>query len=433
MSPAPDSGITLERLPQGKSTYTVEVAALEHKTAERLALLKLAQNIKIEGFRPGKAPEEMLRQKIAPDVLLDQTIRELMPALMKRILDTHEVKPILPPSVEVMKVDPLSVAITFVEKPEVKLKRIDTIKIPAEDHKVEDKDVSRVIDQFLKEDVTETPVDRAAQMDDVVMTDFNGKDSEGKDIPGTNATDYRIGIGSKTLIPGFEEGMIGMKKGETREVKVTFPENYHAEHLKGKPATFTVTAKEVRETKRPELTEELLLKKMGMQKKPDEFRSDIRNSLIEQERQMIKNRREGKLFDEIRSRTTVDLAPELIEHELRSMIEALEHNLESRGLTLEQWLSTTGKKGEDVRKEMEEDAKKRLTLRFGLEKLIEEKEITANDEEVQKAVDEELIGLTDAERKNAQPQFQKGSDGWRSAEWKVKVEKIVEMYLTDKR
>ncbi len=429
MSPSADSAIKVERLPQSRSKYTIEVEAVERQTAEQLALLKLSQNISVEGFRPGKAPEEMIRQKVPADKLLEQTVRELVPVVMKRILDKHEVKPILPPSIEIASHDPLALAITFVEKPEVKLKGIDKMKIEKEDHKVEDKDVQRVIDQFLNDEVVKTPVDREARNEDTVIADFIGKDADGKEIPGTKANDYTIEIGSKKLIPGFEEGMVGMKKGDTREVNVTFPENYHAEHLKGKPATFTITAKEVQEVKRPELTEELVTKKLGTKKTPAEFKEEMKRSLIEQERQMITNRREGKLFDEIRNRTTVDLAPELVEFELRGMIEALEHNLEHRGLTLEQWLSTTGKKGEDVRKEMEEDAKKRLTLRFGLEKLIEEKNITATDEETQKAVDEEMVGLTDSERKEAGPQFQKGSDGWRSAEWRVKVEKVVDMYL----
>jgi trigger factor len=106
---SPD-GIQVERLPQSRSKYTIEVEAVERQTAEQLALLKLSQNISVEGFRPGKAPDEMIRQKVPADKLLEQTVRELVPVVMKRILDKHEVKPILPPSIEIASHDPLALA-----------------------------------------------------------------------------------------------------------------------------------------------------------------------------------------------------------------------------------------------------------------------------------------------------------------------------------
>jgi trigger factor len=349
---------------------TVTVQDAVRKKAEEKALDTLSAAVSAPGFRPGKVPRNVAKEKIGDTRIVEETVRTLLPGIVTTIATDNDVKPILSPSIEIIKTEPLELRITFIERPSVALKGADKITIPKEESKVDAKDVDRVIASFLKEEEKESPVERDARHGDSVMTDFSARDEAGNAIAGTNATDYRILLGSNTLIPGFEEGLIGIKKGETRSLNLTFPKEYHAEHLQGKKATFSVTAKQVNEVTHPELTAELLTKKLGRAVTPEAFRAEVHESLASQEAHFIKNRREGLLFDAIRKATTVEIPDELLQAELSSMIENLERNLRERNMTLEEWLTRTKKKGEEVRDEMKKQALDRLTLRFGLEKFI---------------------------------------------------------------
>lgn len=427
-SVGPDISIKTERLPKKRLRANVSIVGATRGNAEKNALQKLAQNVNVKGFRPGKAPEHVVREQVSPEALLDQTIREVIPQILKDVYEKEKIDPVILPKIDVVSTEPLTFTITFVEEPDVKVKE-SGLKIEKKAHKVEAKDVDRVITQLLKEHTVETLVERAAKDGDVVIADFYGQDKDKKDIEGTKLNNYRIHIGSKTLIPGFEAGVEGMKAGETRELNLTFPEKYHAENLAGQPVTFHVTAKEVKEVKMPELTAEFLKEKLGTEKSPDELKKEVEASLISQEERLERERREQEFFEAVRRATKIELAEELVESEMQAMIRDLQQQMEQQQMTLDEWLKQVKKTWADVEKDIRENAEKRLTTRYGVKALIKQKEIVISDDEVKTRIEEELTYMPREEAEHMRSHMHPGEPQYEQVKWELEIKKLLDLFL----
>ncbi len=412
----------------GRMTYTVTYNEQETKTAQDRALTHMGEHARIAGFRPGKVPLEMLREKVDKGELLEETVRRILPETIRTVVERDELRPILPPKIEVTKDVPLTMSVTFVVRPEVTLKGLKKIKIDKQEVKADPKDLQRMVDYMRNQYRTTSSVDRAAKEGDEVTMNFTGTDAEGKSIPGTDATGYKVVIGSKSLIPGFEDGLVGMKKGDVKDLNLTFPAKYHAEHLQNKPGNFKVTVTDIAEVNMPELTD-AFVKEHHMGESAAAFKASLEKNMLEQEEQMESRRRESALFDAVRAATSVELAPELIEQEARSIAENLGEQLQRQNMSLEQWLESTKKNPQQLRDELQDEGKKRLTLRFGLEQALEELELTITDDEMQAGIKEALDSMTDEERKAEEAHFVKGEHGYDDVLWRKKIEKFVAQML----
>ncbi len=420
---------TVKRLPGERTTFETVVPAEKKESAEKEAMTMLGAKKNVKGFRPGAVPEDILREHVTDSERIDMTVRILAPALLRDLQGRDDVKPILQPRIDITAVSPLTVRVTIVGEPQVKIGTLDKKSFAKTDHKVDDKDVDRVIAQFLKEHVVKKPVDRAAKEGDIVVADFYAEDETKKEIENTRFTDYEIEIGSKTLIPGFEEGVIGMKKGDAKQVTLTFPEKYHAEHLRGKPATFFVTAKEIREVTKPTLTAAFIKEKIGAEKTPEEFREEIRKSLIAQEEQMEGERRENAFFEAVAKAVKTEFAPELITEEAQVVLQEFSSRLSKQGLTIEDWIRSAKKSEQDLRGEVEEQAKRRLAVQWGMRALMEKEKIEASAEDVEEAK-RHAVDHAPAERKaEVEAMFAEGSPERRRLEWDAKIRALLRKYL----
>lgn len=416
-----------KKLKQSRVQSTVTFTADETTKAEAKALEKLGESVKIEGFRPGRAPADMIRAKIDPGQLSEEAVRILLPGVFDVLLKEHKLQPIIPPKVDMTSKEPMILTLTFVEKPEVKVKGVDKINIKKTESKVDDKDVKRMIDYLQGQYRTTTPVDRASKDGDELTIDFVGT-AEGTEVEGTRATDYKMIVGSKTLLPGFEEAVTGLKKGEQKIFTLTFPANYHAAHLQGKPVTFTATVKDIAEVHVPEFTD-AFVKEHHLGESADDLRTKIKKSLDDQEVQADRARRERELFDAIRAATVIDLAPELVLHEQRMIFDEVARNLEREKLTMEEWLKQTDRTVEKLQKELEEEAQKRLTLRFAIQWLLDDKKIEASADDVSSALSDMLKNIPDAQRASAEAYYKQGGEGYEELKWRKRVEKLVAMML----
>lgn len=418
---------TPKTLKQSRVQTAVTFTEEERLKAEEKAVERLGERIRIEGFRPGRAPAELLRKKIDPSALQDETIRTLLPDVFDRIIKEHQVKPIIPPKVELTSKSPMTLTLTFVGRPEVKVKGADKIRIAKKDVKIERKDTDRMVEYLKNQYRTTKPVDRPAAMGDELTVDFVGN-ADGKEMEGTRATGYKLHLGSKSFIPGFEEALVGMKKGEQKTFNVTFPADYHAEHLKGKPVDFSTTVHDIHEVNIPEFTD-AFVQEHHLGASLDELHTRIGETLREQEEQSDRGRREKELFDAIREATSINLAPELIEHEERGVAEEIGRNLEREQTSFDDWLKQTNRTPEALQKELREEATKRLTLRFAIQWLMEEKKIDVTPEEIATTVAQMLATVPPNEKKNAEEYYKEGSDGYEELKWRKRVEKLVEMML----
>lgn len=227
-----DENMTVNRLPKARIECTVKFTKEDVKPAEERATAKLSEKVKVDGFRPGKAPADILQSRIDPDKLFEETIRELLPDTFTKLTKENEIKSIIPPKVEAESRDPLTLKITFVEKPDVTLKALSKIKVPKKEPKVTKKDIDQMVDYVMKQHQKTKEADRASDKGDQVTIDFWGEDMAGAEIEGTRTQGHQVVIGSSTLIPGFEDELKGLKKGEEKTFTITFPEKYQAEQLR---------------------------------------------------------------------------------------------------------------------------------------------------------------------------------------------------------
>ncbi len=415
---------TVKRLKGGQVECTVSFTEAEIAPAEEKALHELSRDIEIEGFRKGNAPMDMVKQKIDPEKLFQKTIHHLLPPTFEKLIETENIKPIIHPRVEAMSKDPLTLKIIFIEKPEVKLKGIDKIKIEKKEPKVDEKEVQKMIDYILTKHKKHTVVDRPAQEGDLITMDFWGADKDGKEIDGIRTEGHQVEIGSKVLIPGFEDELKGTKKGEEKSFTLTFPEKYHAEQLQNQPVTFHVTIKDIAEVYTPELTDEFAQKELQSKDVAD-FKKNIEESMMQQETTLEHQRRERVLMDEIAKCTQVDLPEELINEETKQMIGEFSQQLSQQGMTLETWMQHSGKKPEDVMKDMQEQSVTRLKLRLGMQQLIADKNIDITDEEMEMVIEEFLSQATPEQRKEVEAAYQKGAQAYEQLKWQKNVEKAL--------
>ena len=294
--------------------------------------------------------------------------------------------------------------------------------------KAEQKDIDRVMESVLNDHRIATEVERAAAENDRVNMNFHATDDQSQEIPGLRAEEYQAIIGSKTLLPGFEEQLIGLKKGEEKTFTLTLPEKFQAEHLRNKPATFHVTVTKVEETKLPELTDEFAKTNLNAPSAA-EFRSIVEKSITMQEEQFENMRRERVLMDEIRNRTDVEIADELLDEEMRGLINEWSEKLEQQGTTIADQLKKEGRTVEQAEADLKKQAEERWKLRLGMGKLIEEKGVTVTDDELQVTVQDFIEGLPQEQQADARKEFDQRGNLYEELRWRALVEKVMKGLL----
>lgn len=411
--------VTIERKKAHRVEMTAVFDAATVAAAEKAAILRLGAEVKLEGFRPGKAPADMLKAQLNPQRLFEETVHDLLQERLAGLLEEHAIRPVIPPRVEAVSRTPVTLKIVFVEKPEATVKA-GKIKVEKKEMQVEQKDIDGVVASTLEQFAVKTPVDRAAKEGDEVVMTFRGSDKDGNDVAGASAEGYEIVLGSKQLVPGFEDALVGLAKGEAKTFTVTMPAKYHAKELANQPMTFAVTLTEVREVQRPALTDAFVKEKLSFDS-VDAWKKHIEGNIRAQDERFLAMQREQELMQQIIKHTSVDLAEELVAEETKALIEEFAERLAQRGQTLSDWLKQTGKKPEDAEKEFGTQAAERLTLRLGLAALIEEKKVELTQEETDALTKDTLGGRTVASGE--------ATDLLHNAMWRKKVEKLIAMFL----
>ena len=374
---------TTKKLSDTRVEVKVTLDANDLQSAREKALARLATNLKVQGFRKGKVPVELVEKNVPENEvnneILDVAVRTTMPAAFESVKQT----PIAIEHVNVSKYVPGESA-EFVATAEVlpDVKLGDFKKLKAEMPKTEPTkaEVQEIIDNILNAYSEKVVVKRAAQDGDEVIIDFVGK-RDGEAFPGGSAKDYHLVLGSKTFIPGFEEGIIGHSSGDKFDLEVTFPKNYGEKSLAGKKAVFETLVKQVNEIQKPKEDDELA-KKCGDFKTMDELRADIKKNLETQNRHRANEQYREALVAELVKSSKVAAPEILIEDQIRFIRDDMRRNAASRGMQLEDYIEAAGQKFEEWEKEARKVAEERVKASLVLQILAREQKIEASDEEV---------------------------------------------------
>jgi len=381
---------TVKKLSDTKVQLTISLGASELADAEQVSLTKLARDIKVPGFRKGKVPASIAAKHIDPNALQEQILENALSKAVAEAFLQEKLQALDRPSVEVKKFVPGS-ELEFTAEveviPPVKLGDYKKLTAKKEVAKVEDKDVDEVIERIRKNYSEKSEVKRAAKLGDEAVIDFTGK-KDGVAFEGGSAKEYGLKLGEGQFIPGFEEGVIGHKAGEEFDLKLKFPEDYHAENLAGQDVVFTVKLHKVNELELPELNDEFAAK-CGPFTEMKEVKEDIKRELTAQKEREADEKFKDALVGELTEKSKAALPELLVEAQLRSIERDLTQNLMYSGLSLDSYLKTQGfnDKEEWTKKEARPAAEKRVKAGLVLAELSKELKIDASRDEIQKQID----------------------------------------------
>lgn len=368
---------------------TVTIDGDEWKKKLDETFKKVIKTVKIDGFRSGKAPRDVYEKKYGKQALVVEAVDSYMNEAYKKALDDfkgdiNEI--IMQPSVSLDKADTDGVIYKFIftTKPEIKFNKYTDLKVKKPSVKVTDKDVEEEIERLKKEYADLAVKDGKIEKGDTAVIDFEGFDGD-KAFEGGKGENYSLEIGSNSFIPGFEDALIGLKAGDKKDVKVTFPKDYHAEELKGKPVTFKVLVHEVKTKVYPELNEEFF-KDLGLDdvKTLDDLKKTIKDAMTSSKEFEAENKYVDDLFEALLKETSVEVPHELVHEEIDRMVKQYEERLKMQGVTLDQFFKFTNSNIEALEAQMHEEAEKRVKLRFAIDEIIKLEKISVTDEEAEK-------------------------------------------------
>ncbi len=356
--------------------------------AQEKAFKKLSATRQIDGFRPGKAPRAIFERNFpgqiameAADILIDQEYR--------RLIIEDKILPILEPKIDVVKVsnEELEVNFTFITEPTVKLGEYKNLKVKKDAVKVTKEEVQAKIDNLLQE-YAELVVkeDGKVEKGDVAVIDYEGfKDNVAFD--GGKGENYSLEIGSNTFIPGFEDGIVGMKKDEVKDLKLTFPEDYGAEDLAGKEVVFKVKVNEIKKKVVPELDKDFF-EDLGMEgiTTKEELEKKIKEELKEEKAKQADQKYTDELLEKATANMEVEIDDEIVIEEANAMYKDFMDRMKMQGISEEIYLQYAQTTKEDIINHMKDEALKRLKNSYLLNAIIEEEHIEATEEEANKEV-----------------------------------------------
>jgi trigger factor len=398
----------IKKLPNSQVEMKICVSWDEWEKYIDQAVSDFSKEIKIEGFRAGKAPRNMVEQKVGTDALLNATAQRAVQGTYPKILSENKIDAIGAPKAEILKLaegNELEYKVVCAVVPEIKLKpwksAIEKINKNYAKKKadVSKEEIEKELENIAKSRVQNVKVEREARDGDNVILDFEVK-KENVPIENGSSKNHPLILGRGVFIPGFEEQIVGMKAGETKDFELTFPKDYHAKGLAGNPAQFVVTVNEVQERKSPELSDEFA-RSLGKFKDLDDMRKNVAEGMAEEKKHELKEKRRGEFIDALIEAMEVELPEVLIHEELHKMIGEFDMQLQGMGMTFDQYLGQLKKTVDELEKEWEPQAIKRIKAALALEEVAKEKEIEITSEEVEAEMNKTLAQykkIKDAEK-----------------------------------
>ena len=355
------------------------------KKAQDKAFKKLAENITIDGFRPGKAPINMVKSRIDQGKMYNEAINEVLNPVYQDILANEDVKPMARPSFEVTKLsdEELEIKVIIVTAPEAELGKYTGIAVGKQTAEVSEEEVEASLNELRKQNATIAPKDGQAENGDIVVIDFEGS-VDGVPFEGGKAENHELELGSHSFIEGFEDQLVGSSAGIEVDVKVKFPENYGPDEISGKDAVFHVKVNEVKQKILPELDDEFV-KELNMPNIENvlQLKDSRREQLLKQKENANKSAYLDKLIEEIKKESKFDIPEEIIAEETENRKKDLENRLKQSGLDIEQYLVITRMNEEDLNKQLKEEAEKGLQSWLVLDTVGKKENINITEEEVE--------------------------------------------------
>ena len=375
--------LQVEKLENNTAKLTIEVPAEEFDKAIQTAYQKNKNKFNVPGFRKGKVPYAMVEKMYGAGVFYEEAANELIPDAYANAAAESELEIVARPEINVTQIEkgkPFVFEAEVTLKPEIKLGKYKGVKVEAMDTTVTDEDVAAELDKVKEQNARLVAADdKAVEDGDQTTIDFEGF-VDGVAFEGGKGEDYPLTIGSHSFIDTFEEQLIGKKVGEEVEVNVTFPEQYQAEELAGKPAMFKVTIKEIKVKEYPELDDDFA-QDVSEFDTLDEYKADIKKNLEEKKAQEAEADKESKVIEAIVNDSEMDIPEKMIEAQSQQMVEEFAQNIAMQGISFDQYMQFTGTTVDQLTEQVKPQAEARVQSSLVLEAIVKAEKIEASDEE----------------------------------------------------
>lgn len=380
--------LQVEKLENNTAKLTIEVPAEEFDKAIMKAYQKNKNKFNVPGFRKGKVPYAMVEKMYGAAVFYEDAANYVIPDAYANAATESELEIVARPDINVTQIEkgkPFIFEAEVTLKPEIKLGKYKGVKVEAMDTTVTDEDVQAELDKVKEQNARLVAADdKAVEDGDQTTIDFEGF-VDGEAFEGGKGEDYPLTIGSHSFIDTFEEQLIGKKVGEEVEVNVTFPEEYQAKELAGKPAMFKVTIKEIKVKEYPEIDDDFA-QDVSEFDTLDEYKADIKKNLEDKKTQEAEADKESKVIEAIVKDSEMDIPEKMIEAQAQQMLEEFAQNIAMQGISFEQYLQFTGTTVEQLREQVTPQAKARVESSLVLEAIVKAEKIEATDEEFDEEV-----------------------------------------------
>lgn len=378
--------LQVEKLEKNMVKITIESSAEKLEEALQSAYLKNRNKIQIHGFRKGKAPRNMIEKLYGADVFYEDAANTIIPKAYEEAVKESDLEIVSQPEIHVTQIEkgkPFIFTALVAIKPEVTLGQYKEIEVKEEEQSVTEEEILSEIDKVREQNAREIVLeeDQQAQEKDEVIIDFEGF-LNGEAFEGGKGTDYPLVLGSHSFIDTFEEQLIGKKAQEEAEVHVTFPEEYHAKELAGKPATFHVLIKEIKRKELPELND-TFASDVSEFETLEEYKADVKKKLMERKEKEAKILKEDAVIEKIIENATMEIPDAMVETQIRQMSEEFAQRIQSQGLSVQQYFQLTGTDPKQFQESIRPQALKRIQSRLVLEAIVKAENISISEEEMQ--------------------------------------------------
>jgi len=418
----------LEKIEKSEAYLEIEVDAATLEAGLEKAFRKVVQQVNIPGFRKGKVPREFLEAHFGKEILYEDAMEFVVPDAYEQALIDLKIDPLAQPEFDMGEIksgQPFKFQVKVAVKPEVQLGQLEGLEISIPVVKVSEADIDQRLENMRAHyaqlvEKTEAP----SELGDTVTIDFAGS-INGVPFAGGTGEDYQLELGSNTFIPGFEEQLVGLKVGETIDVKVTFPATYHAEDLAGNDAVFQTTINKI-EHKELRAMDDDFAQEISNFETMDELRNDVKDNLIKANDYRQNGLKKKEVLTKALEQCNIEIAPAIADAQFQTLLSQFEQRIGSQGVSLEQYFQMTNSNLHEFRTDMLPEAEITAKTNFMLEKIVEEKGFELTDEEIDKQIEEiaEQMGVElDQARQNLEGVMDK-------VRFNMKIDKAIQ-YLVD--
>ncbi|MDO4622960.1 MAG: trigger factor [Eubacteriales bacterium] len=380
--------VKVENLEKNMAKLTIEVSAEDFEAAMQHAYQKQKKNISIPGFRKGKVPKQMVEKMYGPAIFYEDAANELINENYPKAAEESGLEIVSQPQIDVTQIEKGKSFIFTAEvavKPEVTLGQYKGVEVEKSDITVTDEEVEKALASEQQKNSRKITIeDGAAEMDDTVTMDYAGT-IDGVAFAGGTAENQDLKLGSGSFIPGFEEQLVGVKAGETKEVNVTFPEDYHAEDLKGKAAVFTCTVHKITRTELPELNDEFA-QDVSEFDTLEEYKADLMGKILTDKQAAAKQAKTDAAVAKAAENAEIEIPDAMIATRADDMVENFARRLQSQGMSIEQYMQYTGSDINAMRDQVKPQAESQIRTELTLEKIAEVEALVVDDEAVEKEI-----------------------------------------------